>query len=202
VKSKAVYKCPDEPGKTGINYCYNANMVDRDPSLSAGTAAQPMGIVVGKMVAPAVSVLFCEVTGATATIDPSLPPAAVAPTSGDWYPNGANSPAGFGRGCNGGVCYDPNGASGGAGLKFATGLMANAFTPLSINTNVLAQDGWHAGGSNFIFADGHVKFLVASQVSAGHTNTTAGACASGSLAANTSASSCASGRTSATFSIQ
>ncbi len=208
IKTNAAFRCPDEPAKNGISYCYNANMVDRDPSLSAATMAEPKGIILSKMTAPTLSVLFCEVTGDPYTVDPSIPPTTASATAGDWYVDAsrgvssANSPAGFGRGCNGGVCYDPNGGGGGAGLKYATGLMANAFSPISINTNVLAQDGWHGGGSNFILADGHVRFLVASKVSAGKTNSTAGGCASGSIAANTSATNCSTGTATATFSIQ
>ncbi len=58
------------------------------------------------------------------------------------------------------------------GGQYATGVFPNVTNTAS--SPYLALTGRHSDGSNFLLADGHVKWLRATSVSAGHDNATAG----------------------------
>jgi len=75
----------------------------------------------------------------------------------DWNdPRGSNSEA-----CTGGTQSDGK-------LKYATGIFIN--TAAGAHACFLANDGRHSGGSNFLLADFHTKWLRSGTVSAGATN--------------------------------
>jgi prepilin-type processing-associated H-X9-DG protein len=67
---------------------------------------------------------------------------------------------------------------------YATGYPLNMYNPIEFN----GQYGAHSQGSNYLFADGHCKWLLASNVSAGYNNGTSGNCGGGTTAANTNCS--------------
>jgi len=214
VKSKQVFKCPSEPNNSQMNYCYNQNLVTPQ---SLGVA--PSGLNVSKIIMPTKTVMFCEVTGVqnaanTQIVDPSLAPGA---SGADWYfhsngtPDGY-SPSGIGRSSNSTNCQDPAGLGSNYGctpvstLKYATGLIQGMVTPFSSDYGLLAEMGWHQGGSNYILADGHVKFLQPSTVSGGYPNPTGGDCgyyrSYGGMAANTGCTTLNGVQLAATFSAQ
>jgi prepilin-type processing-associated H-X9-DG protein len=72
---------------------------------------------------------------------------------------------------------DPDGgnaANGGPGapglLKYDTGYMYGSYQGTANNTSFNAPIGRHTGGSNFLMADTHAKFLLPIKVSAGIDN--------------------------------
>jgi prepilin-type N-terminal cleavage/methylation domain-containing protein/prepilin-type processing-associated H-X9-DG protein len=175
VKSTGVYKCPDDSTAQVTNsgypdypvsYAYNANAVMRGSGAS-----------LSQFNAPASTVLLCEAFGAPARIDQSdegvysgtnydLSP------STDGLPDPTNA---AGVLCDSVVCN--HGQGGGFDLQLATGVMPAGQTGTipasSYNTNTPLPytnggAGVHTGGSNFLLADGHAKFLRPEQVSSGH----------------------------------
>ncbi len=173
VKSTGIYKCPDDPtsntatapagasGATGqtyypTSYAYNTNARGRSDAAFVG---------------PASTVLLCEVYGAQVRVD-QTDEGLYTNTYGDFSPatNGLPDPTFAG----GGTLCD-NAANGtGNDLKLATGVMdagtsgTMPASEYSASSYVSTSGGVHTGGSNFLFADGHVKDLKPSQVSAGH----------------------------------
>ena len=165
VKSTGVYKCPDDStaqttanGTTyaPISYAFNTNA--HSSTLQA-------------FAAPASTVLLCEVFGATAPV--SLTDEGVSTTAAN--PDTNLSPATDGLPDNGNQYYgalaDATDGTG-ANLKLATGDMAAGTSGVDPYTGLSASftgpTGIHSDGSNFLFADGHVKFLKPIQVSSGH----------------------------------
>ena len=175
VKSTGVYKCPDDSTAQQTNggfsdypvsYAYNANTVNHGS-----------GAALSQFNAPASTVLLCEAFGAPARVDQSdegiysgtnydLSPAT------DGLPDPTNA---AGVLCDSVVCN--HGQGGGFDLQLATGVMpggtSGALDPTLYNNNTPLPYtgggvGIHTGGSNFLLADGHAKFLRPEQVSTGH----------------------------------
>jgi len=149
IKSTGVYSCPDDStsvpsGQSAISYALNANF---DP---------PSGpIALAAMQSPAKTVAIFEVSG--------LP----GPLTQDGTPyDAAGDIAGY-SGSSDGVCRPSYGTS----AMFQTGVFPNV-TPLAASSSFAATPR-HTGGSNYLYADGHVKYQRASQISAGFTNPTA-----------------------------
>lgn len=150
-KSSAVFECPDDMTAVSpfISYCLNANVMDAQRN--------KVGMSLSQFDAPAKTVLLLEVAG-NQGCDPSQ--------QRNWC-----SPAGYGYSGNG---WDP---SGGHAISVAN------CTALNTNNLRYATGGFyarsetahscfdptprHASGSNYLFADNHVKYLQSSQVSAG-----------------------------------
>ena len=145
VKSKGVYTCPDDTtistgGNVPMSYIYNRNI----PfpvyfGLASSTA---------KFNAPTMTVLLCEAQGATG--DPSTYPDVIGVTDGAYMCNwsaGSTLATGNNLGSRGGVFNDAS-----------CGVSAASWTPLT---------GRHTNGSNYLFADGHVKDLRPDLVSSG-----------------------------------
>ncbi len=158
VKSTGVYKCPDD--STGINgnaqpasYALNQNMRGGGPG--GALAAQQ---------APASTVLLCEVQGATSLFSqdasegfgPALSPAVDGLDTNTTAVNAdmINSTSGF----------DGNPGT----FKYATGVMGGR-TATNPANNYTGQTGIHTDGSNFLAADGHVKWLRPVAISSGLT---------------------------------
>jgi len=180
VKSAGAFACPDDAASpvsnafgggvytlSPVSFAYNTNL--------SGTA--PLGIqgAASRLNAPAKTVLLCEVTAAA--FDPSAQDSqAVADLStpdeaGDQGAGVApcmdGSPASDGETA---VVLAPGG--GACSLPLATGFMG-VYGPRTAQFQAgpgkfyLAPTGRHADGSNFLFCDGHVKWLRGSQVSTG-----------------------------------
>ncbi len=163
VKSVGVYKCPDDStaqttanGYTyaPVSYAFNTN--------AKGRALQAFA-------APASTVLLCEVFGATARLDQADEGLSTG-TNGNFSP-GTDGLPDYNNMLYGALADDVNGQ--GANLKLATGDMAaglNGVDPYGApyTSYYTGPTGIHSDGSNFLFADGHVKFLKPIQVSSGH----------------------------------
>jgi prepilin-type N-terminal cleavage/methylation domain-containing protein/prepilin-type processing-associated H-X9-DG protein len=203
VKSVNVYRCPDDVNSNApVSYAYNSNNTIPNPGVSVDS------YVIASYNAPAKTVLLAEVQGNYAWGYSVSDPATL--TSSDAYVgNGTNgfSPAGFG--VNG--WGSPAGSLNGQGtwtsprnLEWATGYLRNTS---SVDYPAYASsNGRHQGGSNFLMADFHAKWMRPSAVSAGITNTSSTDCGGatdpsgmGTMASGTE---CSDGTISATFSLK
>ncbi len=163
VKSAGVFQCPDDStarittaGLTDspVSYAYNSNL--RGKSLAV-------------LNAPASTVLLCEVFGATVSLDQSDEGYATG-TNANFSP-GTDGLPDYNNTLNGALADDATGQ--GLNLKFATGIMAAGASGVDsygapYTSYYTGATGIHTDGSNFLFNDGHVKFLRPIQVSAGH----------------------------------
>jgi len=161
VKSTAVYKCPDDNTATTTNLNGNG-----ETDVPVSYAINPnIGLYsLSAQNAPASTVMLSEVTGAQADITNIL---------NDLGNYGSySSPAANG------------GDSGGAGFidwtknaKYVSGVsttMGMGNPPCNGYPGYLANP-YHGAGSDFAFADGHVKFLSGTKISPGGTNPDANA---------------------------
>ena len=145
VKSQAVFKCPDEVASgNAVSYAYNSYLRGGTPS---GTLSQ--------QAAPSTTVLLWEVYGFASTYGLNVG------SDEGYVENGSSntiniSPAGDGYN----ICNTPN------------GWIAPA-KPAGPATNGAAArhapDVPNAGGAEYAFADGHVKFMRYPMVSSGNT---------------------------------
>jgi prepilin-type N-terminal cleavage/methylation domain-containing protein/prepilin-type processing-associated H-X9-DG protein len=175
VKSVAVFQCPDDstPRNDGtpVNYGINANLTTSQPactwpsSCSNGCDLSGQGYSIAQYNAPASTVMLFEVTNSA------------------WYTiNAATLPDGQDS-CGGSASGNGTGTVGGWALS-ATQIPAYATGVFNGNTGLgqLSPASWgnlplgrHQGGANYVMADGHAKFLRASQVSPGASAATSAA---------------------------
>ncbi len=163
VSSTGVFKCPDDStAQNGTNspvsYALNTNAGGRPLAAFAS---------------PASTVLLCETFGSAAQIN--LPDeglstgATILSPATNGLPDGGNI-------YNGALSNNLNGTAA-AGLKLATGDLAagvsgvDPYDPATISSYYTGPTGIHTDGSNFLFADGHVKWLRPVQISSGHNGT-------------------------------
>ena len=175
VKSTGVYKCPDDSTAVQANGGYPANPVSY--AYNANAVVRGSGAALSQFNAPASTVLLCEVFGAPVRVDQSdegvfsgtnydLSP------STDGLPDPTNA---AGVLCDSVTCA--HGSGGGYDIQLATGVMPGG-TGGTLDPTLYSADmpspylnggvGIHTGGSNFLLADGHAKYLRPSQVSTGH----------------------------------
>ena len=192
VKSAGAFACPDDTASpvtnngitlSPVSYAYNANLAGSDLADNTPKDLGYVGIkgAVPKLNAPAKTVMLAEVTAlgyapgfsdGHAVADLSTPN-----EDGDDGAGvtgcGAGSPAIFG--IFAGIGPVPNG-SGPCSIPLATGYLGQ-YGPRAKNFSsalggyYLAPTGRHSDGSNFLFCDGHVKWLRGSQVSTGDVRT-------------------------------
>lgn len=179
IKSKAVFVCPDDSTpNASSSYVINNNLI------SPQTAAPQ---TLAQFNAPSVTIVFAEATGSGGY---DVSDANCANYKSDCHFETGNiggySPSGVGTGNSGNGGYDPytsaylgsDIACGGnnAGtcgnstftLKYATGYISN-----TLPVDYIVYDsatGRHTDGANYMFADGHAKWIRGSQVSGGYTN--------------------------------
>jgi prepilin-type N-terminal cleavage/methylation domain-containing protein/prepilin-type processing-associated H-X9-DG protein len=180
VKSVHVYQCPDDAtlSQNHVSYGYNSNNCDP-------TGSSVSSYPISEYNSPDKTVLLFEVTGNMFVSTDTWSVATPANEFGaDNYQGATPSYAG----CNLGECgYTPagfgtlawgaeHGGLSGAGtwaatpplLQYATGYLRNTET---VDEPVYAgQVGRHTGGSNFLLADSHAKWLPPAAVCAGLTN--------------------------------
>ena len=179
VRSAGVFACPDDsvlPVRNGaatlwpISYAYNMNL--------SGKGGYGIEGALSLMNAPAKTVMLCEVTAAGYTGDAQ----SVADLS---TPDEAGNQGAGEDGCLAGssasngelaLVFMPSGATGNScNLPLATGFMGGSagVRAASLKTvpdpegRYLSQWGRHTQASNFLFCDGHVKWLRGAQVSTG-----------------------------------
>ncbi|MCW3062550.1 MAG: prepilin-type N-terminal cleavage/methylation domain [Capsulimonas sp.] len=143
-KSSALFKCPDDSttgnnGYVPVSYALNSNL-----QVSAG------GSQAG-LVAPASTVLLFEDSNKAVDLNLTI------------NNNGGTPQDVGGAGC--GYSNDSNGKFAG-GWKYQTGYMGGV-TPATISDFDSKPTGRHTDGSNFLLADGHVKWLKGAAVSPG-----------------------------------
>ncbi len=169
VKSTGVYKCPDDSTSTGtttngytaqpVSYAFNKNL--RGGSTGGALSAEQ---------APASTVLLTEDQNVTSFFSTSTDEgySTVGNTATNLSPavdgldaastDTAATPADF-VATNQGT---PN------GMKYATGVLGGT-TPTSQATDFTGLTGIHTDGSNFLAADGHVKWFRGAAISPGYT---------------------------------
>lgn len=163
VKSTGVFKCPDDntqPVTVGgvtavpVSYAMNINLNGNVNGQNGGFWA---GDTLSMFNAPASTVLLSEVSGAAVVVtqvDEDTKGLSASPIAG-WQ-----SPTDDGYWCSG--------LWGGGCAKYATGDLG-ARTPATSGISNLTGVGLHTGGSNFLAADGHAKYLLPTNVSSGYT---------------------------------
>ena len=161
VSSTGVYKCPDDStAQNGVNFPVSY-------ALNTNAGGKPLAA----FQSPASTVLLCETFGSAAQIN--LPDeglsngATILSPATNGLPDGSNSYFGA-------LSNNLTGTAA-ASLKLATGIMAsgpNGVDPFAdLSQYFTGPTGIHTDGSNFLFADGHVKWLRPVQVSSGHNGT-------------------------------
>jgi len=180
VKSKGVFACPDDSNQQNsltacasctnastLSYGYNRNLPSPNatavPAINSNITSVSRTIVLfelwDQLVDVSNNVGQGEVESASTL---GLP-------SGLGYQATGSTPPG-----NDGISYYS---------YYATGLFTNPATPLTVATTAAPTQGQasaalgvHSMGSNFLFADGHVKWLYGNKISSGLDNGTDGSC--------------------------
>ena len=161
VKATGVYQCPDDStanaANTGSHVSYALNSNFNPPSGA---------IALSQFQSPAKTVVLFEVSGDTA--NPSFTQAQANGVCG-----------GFAGGVDCGSATANGGTAGNNGMGYygaspsvyQTGVFGNVTGGLP--AGYAALTGRHSDGSNYLFEDGHVKFIRATSVTAGNDNTDA-----------------------------
>ena len=167
IKSTAVYKCPDDsyspnvPGEYAVSYAYNF-VVARTDGLGVGASLAALN-------SSTKTVLMCEVSGCPARLtDPVEGAGATSSNRGGFWPGNYYSPVTEGYA----LIVDPN-TQYGKGGDFATGYLGHrgvygfyyGGSGADVGYRNTAKTGRHTDGSNFLFTDGHVKWLRGDAVS-------------------------------------
>ncbi len=159
VKSTGVYKCPDDSTaaqgvQTPVSYAYNWNVANTLVFTTAFNGGAPVSPSSNAQInSPARTVLLCEAFGSYVNLANA--------SEGD-------SPAVLGTNY---VTVTANGNGNSNNMKYATGIMrSDPAWVTSVGGYAMAATGVHTDGSNFLLADGHVKWLRPGAVSAGGSN--------------------------------
>ncbi len=158
-----MYKCPDDPytstavGDYTVSYAYNFVITRTDyASANIGVGGNST-----RLAAPAQTVLACEVSGCPARITDSRETGGAQSTGKTGY----YSPVTEGYA----ILYNPQ-DQGGKGGDFATGYLGRRgvggfYGGTDAVYTKTSPTGRHSDGSNFLLADGHVKWLRGDAVS-------------------------------------
>ncbi|MDR3710468.1 MAG: DUF1559 domain-containing protein [Capsulimonadaceae bacterium] len=193
LKSTKVYVCPDDPTPgASCSFAYNRNIENATGQANAlfvrwttNRATFPLS----QYTSVSKTVMMAEVIGSAgydvSNLDPNN-------SNSDLYCPGATCGGGYSPDALGGAGadFDPymprntatswacgtesTGCAAKFTLKYATGY-PSAMLPIATQL-YSSPAGVHSGGANYLLADGHVKWLMGSQVSGGRNNSTAGDC--------------------------
>ena len=190
IKSTGVFKCPDDPTAaipgahnntySPVSYVANTNVMNTSHGAANGNgqpdsrASSPAGAAANDAAFGGASktVLLIEAQGYQADMaDGGGIAETVSPSS-----YGVDGQPASGK--INGQTAGGNGATGTQGTGFfATGILRGGTSAIRRDPgDLLAADGVHGGLSDFLFADGHVKALHGSAVSAGWSNPVSGDC--------------------------
>ncbi|MGI4792392.1 MAG: DUF1559 domain-containing protein [Janthinobacterium lividum] len=172
VKATGVYKCPDDSTGAGattngvtaqpVSYAFNKNLRGGGASGSLSSQQSPASTVLLTEDQNATSYFSSSAdegyttVGNTATnLSPAVDGLDVATTA-----NTANAPAD--------MVSTNSDATADNGMKYATGIMGGT-SPTNQTADFTGITGIHTDGSNFLAADGHVKWFRGVAVSPGYT---------------------------------
>jgi prepilin-type N-terminal cleavage/methylation domain-containing protein/prepilin-type processing-associated H-X9-DG protein len=165
----ALLHCPDDKTQsitshdTAISYGYNINLVepgeDEEYALFGYTeGGSPPGRSLAALNAPPHSVLLFEVSGVTAAVTEPLE-GGLGASSGRYF-------SASGNGLDHRL-YAHKDVRSGLDNQYATGYLGTRTPPDPAQTQFTPATGRHGGGSNFLLADGHVRWLRGARVSSG-----------------------------------
>jgi prepilin-type N-terminal cleavage/methylation domain-containing protein/prepilin-type processing-associated H-X9-DG protein len=158
VKSTGAFKCPDDRENLGtmapnspVSYAANMNLVRNDADKATDTDPRP-GHNISKMASPSKTVLLNECSGIYTYVQS-------ADEGSQWIHSSVN---------NNGTLYYSGTNVGGQVMSGCLGGDTNC-TPQASGTEDICMTiiPVHTGGSNFLLADGHVKWLLGRKVSRG-----------------------------------
>ena len=176
VKSINVFLCPSDTISGDVSsYAYNSNFVFPSPTAWTSGTGQATALSTTKLLAPGKTIVFAEVSG-SGGYDITQEALQTSIFNG-WSPTGT----GLGTASN---SQPVGGSTSGAALQWATGYtidVGEAPKPACFT----GQVGRHNNGANYLFADGHAKWLMPTLVYAGTTNSTPGNCGGYTVAAAT-----------------
>ena len=168
VRSAALYRCPsdlsvsDSPSDAAVSYAYNINFVNEEYD-----DAIPYGVSESELTAPSRSVLLVEVANVKANVAAEREGAAPGGVEGVDFSASAN---GLDH-----RLYARKDWKTSSEHQYATGYLGgrppsadSIPEETTTGTQFVAAEGRHAGGSVFLFGDGHCRWLRGSQVSSGH----------------------------------
>jgi len=152
VKSTEVFTCPDDPSlspdaRTEMSYAFNVNLSAYDYTATSKLPA---------LTSPSVTVLLCEMSNTWSDISDGVDLVNVTATG--W----SGSEGDYSTATNGG---DGGGTYVQGWAWLTTGILGNRTTENYAFFG--SSPGLHSGGSNFLMADGHAKWLNGSSVSSG-----------------------------------
>jgi prepilin-type processing-associated H-X9-DG protein len=165
VKSTGIFQCPDDKTHTSTDisddirsesYAYNWNIVNTSLASNNQAALLKRPAKMSDFHNASRTVMLCEAFGTAVDLTGSHGVESVSPAV-----VGGNE---FGAGMS--VGKD-------SGFQYATGVMRNDAADAALvgsDNGDAMKDGVHTGGSNFLYADGHAKWLKPEWVSAGATN--------------------------------
>lgn len=170
LKSAALLHCPDDPTPSGspndfaVSYGYNINLVSHPPGLTSGQdtggyyeSITPPGLSLAEVNTPACSVVLFEVSGVTANVTDPSEGTAPGGRPGRYF-------SASGNGLDNRL-YAHLDESTGTDNHYATGYLGGR--PTSPSGQFQPALGRHSGGSSYLLADGHAKWMRGDTVSSG-----------------------------------
>jgi prepilin-type N-terminal cleavage/methylation domain-containing protein/prepilin-type processing-associated H-X9-DG protein len=155
IKSAAVFTCPDDPTRgsgplnTPVSYGYNINL--------AGEPGESVNL--STVTDPAKTVALFEVAGVTVNVNDPLEGSGPGGVSGTNFSASANGLDNRLYAQKTGVTLENN--------TYATGYLGGRVPPDPVETQFVYALGRHAGGSNYLLTDGHVRWIDGERVSSG-----------------------------------
>jgi prepilin-type N-terminal cleavage/methylation domain-containing protein/prepilin-type processing-associated H-X9-DG protein len=161
VKSIDMYRCPDDTTDpqtySVVSYSYNTNVAYSGSFVNS--TANGLGAQLSSFTATASTVNLAEIAGSRCNV-----------TRSSYLDN--NGSAEYSSTGNGyGLCSKPSGGCQNTTSSYATGYLGNLGSTTgnyySIAKPNLGAEGRHSVGSNYLMVDGHVKWLLGTNVSPG-----------------------------------